>query len=72
VYKDAKNDLVRSLAKFDKSMQDAGLLLIKRVDDNVGIILEKQEGITSEDIFADISSWNETENPELVVPRAVQ
>jgi len=48
--------LVRSLVKFDKSMQDAGLLLIKRVDDNVGVILEKQEGTISEDIFADIFS----------------
>jgi len=44
VYGDAKNDLVRNLAKFDKTLQDAGLLLIRRVDDNTITILNNQEG----------------------------
>jgi len=45
VYGDAKNDFVRSLVRFDKSLQDAGLLLLKRVDDNVGVLLSGREGL---------------------------
>jgi hypothetical protein len=47
VYGDAKNDFVRSLVRFDKSLQDAGLLLLKRVDDNVGVLLSGREGMFS-------------------------
>ena len=47
VYGDAKKDFVRSLFRFDKSLQDAGLLLLKRVDDNVGVLLSGREGIFS-------------------------
>lgn len=44
IYGDAKNDFVRSLVRFDKSLQDAGLLLLKRMDDNVGVLLSEREG----------------------------
>lgn len=44
VYGDAKNDLVRNLAKFDKTLHDAGLLLIRRVDHNTITIINNQEG----------------------------
>ena len=44
-YGDAKNDLLRSLVKFDKTLQAAGLLLITRVDENVSKIQNAQEGI---------------------------
>ena len=37
MYGDAKNDLVRSLERFDKSLQDVGLLTVLR-------ILSGQEG----------------------------
>jgi hypothetical protein len=47
VYGDAKKDFVRSLVRFDKSLQDAGLLLLKRVDDNVGVLLSGREGMFS-------------------------
>jgi len=45
VYGDAKKDLSRSLEKFDKSLQEAGLLLMTRVDENVAKIRNEQEGI---------------------------
>jgi len=45
VYGDAKDDFLRSLVKFDTSLQDAGLLLITRVDENVSKIQNEQEGI---------------------------
>jgi glutathionyl-hydroquinone reductase len=44
VYGDAKKDLLRSLDKFDKTLQVAGLLLITRVDENVSKIQNAQEG----------------------------
>jgi len=44
VYGDAKNDFVRSLVRFDKSLHDANLWLVKRVDDNVGVLLTGREG----------------------------
>ena len=47
VYGDAKKDFVTSLVRFDKSLKDAGLLLLKRVDDNVGVLLSKEEGLSS-------------------------
>jgi len=47
VYGDTKNDFVKSLVRFDKSLQDAGLLLLKRVDDNVGVLLTGREGLSS-------------------------
>ena len=45
VYGDAKKDLSRSLEKFEKSLQEAGLLLMTRVDENVAKIRNEQEGI---------------------------
>ena len=45
VYGDAKKDLLRSLEKFEKSLQEAGLLLMTRVDENVAKIQNEQEGI---------------------------
>ena len=53
VYGDAKDAFLRSLVKFDKSLQDAGLLLITRVDENVSKIQNEQEGIPSQIHFAD-------------------
>jgi len=44
VYGNAKQDLSRSLDKFEKSLQEAGLLLMTRVDENVVRIRNKQEG----------------------------
>ena len=44
VYGDAKTELSRSLDKFEKSLQEAGLLLMVRVDENVATIRNKQEG----------------------------
>ena len=44
-YGDAKKDLLRSLVRFDKSLQGAGLLLLKRVDNNVGTLLSEQQGL---------------------------
>jgi hypothetical protein len=35
VYRDAQQEMSRSLEKFEKSLQEAGLLLITRVDANV-------------------------------------
>ena len=46
VYGDAKNDFVRSLVTFDKSLLDAGLLLLKRVDNTVGVLLSGREGLS--------------------------
>jgi hypothetical protein len=43
VYGDAKKDMSRSLEKFEKSLQEAGLLLITRVDENVLKIRSEQE-----------------------------
>ena len=51
VYGDAKRELVRNLDRFDQSLQDAGLLLIRRVDDNVFTILSNQDGIQKDIIF---------------------
>jgi hypothetical protein len=45
VYGDAKEDFLRGLVRFDKSLQDAGLLLLKRVDENVVTILTGREGL---------------------------
>jgi len=45
VYRDANKDFVRSLVRFDKSLQDAGLLLLKRVDENVIVLLSGREGM---------------------------
>ena len=47
VYGDAKKDFVRSLVRLDKSLQDAGLLLLKRLDKNVGALLCRREGLSS-------------------------
>ena len=47
VYGDAKKDFVRSLVRFDKSLQDAGLLLLKRMDENVVVLLSGREGTFS-------------------------
>jgi hypothetical protein len=44
VYGDAKKDLSRSLENLEKSLQEAGLLLITRVDENVLKIRNEQEG----------------------------
>lgn len=46
VYGDAKNELLKSLVRFDKSLLDAALLLLKRVDDNVGALLSDRQGLT--------------------------
>jgi len=46
VYGDAKNDLSRSLVRFDKTLQEAGLKLMLRVDNNVLTILNNQDGIS--------------------------
>ena len=46
VYGDAKNDFLRSLVRFDKSLQDAGLLILKHVDDNVGALVSGREGLS--------------------------
>ena len=45
VYGDVKEDFLRGLVRFDKSLQDAGLLLLKRVDENVVTILAGREGL---------------------------
>ena len=45
IYGDAKEDFRRGLVRFDKSLQDAGLLLLKRVDENVVTILTGREGL---------------------------
>ena len=56
VYGEAKNDLLRSLVRFDKSLQDAGLLLLKRVDDNVFTLLTGREGVFPQIWFPDCFS----------------
>jgi len=60
VYGDAKTQLLRALVKFDKSLQDAGLLLITRVDENISKIQNEQEGIPSQIHLADKTSEQTT------------
>jgi len=43
VYGDANNDFMRSLVRFDTSLQDAGLLLLRRVDRNVFTLLNDRD-----------------------------
>lgn len=43
VYGDAQAEFVRSLIRFDRSLQGAGLLVLKRVDDKVGTLLSARE-----------------------------
>jgi len=44
VYGEVNKDFVRSLARFDTSLQDAGLLLLASVDHNVITLLDKDTG----------------------------
>jgi hypothetical protein len=44
VYGDAKKEVSRSLKKFENSFNEAGLLLIARVDENTVKIRNEQEG----------------------------
>lgn len=46
IYGHAKNDLSRSLVRFDNTLQEAGLKLMIRVDKNVFTILNNQNGIS--------------------------
>ena len=47
IYGDAQKDFVRSLERFDKSLHDAGLLLLKGVDDTITVLLSEREGLSS-------------------------
>jgi len=47
VYRDAKNDLLRSLKSFDQSLQDARGKLLIRLDKMVSILTNAEEGISS-------------------------
>ena len=46
VYRDAKNEFIRNLVKFDQSFHDACFLLTKRTDQTVSTILNNQNGIS--------------------------
>ena len=43
VYRNAQTEFVRSLVRFERSLHGTGLLVLKRVDNNVGTLLSARE-----------------------------